>query len=253
MTGWKMWEHGVPDSRLEVIERYPENDNANKPLWKCKCRCGKETIVKGAYLKNGVTKSCGCYAAEVHQKQGQANSTNIAGKRFSKLVALEPTDKRNDNHVIWKCKCDCGNIVYASTKQLKSMSSCGCSQRSIGEQNILNFLQSGNYNFIYNKAYFPDLIMSKGGKGRYDFIILDEQNNPIRLIEFDGKQHLSEQYNLWFSQMTSFEERYANDQIKNQYAISHNIPLVRIPYNYKNNITKEILFGDVFLIPEFKN
>lgn len=28
--------------------------------WKCLCRCGKETVVKGASLRNGNTKSCGC-------------------------------------------------------------------------------------------------------------------------------------------------------------------------------------------------
>ena len=31
MTGWKMWEHGVPESRLEVIKRYELNDTENKP------------------------------------------------------------------------------------------------------------------------------------------------------------------------------------------------------------------------------
>ena len=24
MTGWKMWEHGVPDSRIIVVERGPD-------------------------------------------------------------------------------------------------------------------------------------------------------------------------------------------------------------------------------------
>lgn len=29
--------------------------------WLCRCDCGKETIVRGAELNNGHTKSCGCY------------------------------------------------------------------------------------------------------------------------------------------------------------------------------------------------
>jgi len=31
MTGWKMWEHGVPDSRLTVLERASTNGLENKP------------------------------------------------------------------------------------------------------------------------------------------------------------------------------------------------------------------------------
>lgn len=29
--------------------------------WECKCDCGNECIVEGEFLRNGTTKSCGCY------------------------------------------------------------------------------------------------------------------------------------------------------------------------------------------------
>lgn len=29
-------------------------------LWRCKCDCGKETIVRGSAIKSGHSKSCGC-------------------------------------------------------------------------------------------------------------------------------------------------------------------------------------------------
>lgn len=32
-----------------------------KIYWKCKCKCGTEKLVRGDGLKNGTTKSCGCY------------------------------------------------------------------------------------------------------------------------------------------------------------------------------------------------
>lgn len=56
----------------------------------------------------------------------------IEGKRFGRLVAISPTEKRDTNgSVIWKCKCDCGNIVEVSAKSLTAESgrntrSCGC-------------------------------------------------------------------------------------------------------------------------------
>lgn len=34
------------------------------------------------------------------------------------------------------------------------------------------------------------------------------------------------------------------DKVKNEYALSHGIPLVRIPYWERDNITLEMLFGD---------
>ena len=38
------------------------------------------------------------------------------------------------------------------------------------------------------------------------------------------------------------------DTIKNNYAFNHNIPLVRIPYTERDNITLEMIMGDKYLI-----
>ena len=35
---------------------------------------------------------------------------------------------------------------------------------------------------------------------------------------------------------------------KNQYAFDHNIPLVRIPYKERDNITLDLLLGDKYLL-----
>ncbi len=49
--------------RLTVIER-AENTPGGTARWRCKCDCGKETVVVGSYLRNGSIKSCGCYMRE---------------------------------------------------------------------------------------------------------------------------------------------------------------------------------------------
>lgn len=53
---------------------------------------------------------------------------NIQNERFGMLTAIEPTDQRNFGNVIWKCRCDCGQITYRSTNYLDKdrMCSCGC-------------------------------------------------------------------------------------------------------------------------------
>lgn len=53
---------------------------------------------------------------------------DIRNQRFGMLVAKEPTEQREFGNVVWKCECDCGNIVYKATNRLsrKRMCSCGC-------------------------------------------------------------------------------------------------------------------------------
>jgi len=56
------------------------------------------------------------------------NSINLKGKKFGKLKVVEKTEKRQRGYVIWKCLCDCGNITYVTSNNLKHnlTRSCGC-------------------------------------------------------------------------------------------------------------------------------
>lgn len=56
-------------TRLVVIER-DRNDKQGKPMWKCRCDCGNEVVVRGAALAAGRTHSCGCYDVDVHTTHG---------------------------------------------------------------------------------------------------------------------------------------------------------------------------------------
>lgn len=50
-----------------------------------------------------------------------------AGVRYGKLTAIEPTKKRDKGgSVVWRCKCDCGNIADVSGNALLRQRSCGC-------------------------------------------------------------------------------------------------------------------------------
>jgi hypothetical protein len=44
---------------LTVVQREP-NDQRGNAYWLCRCECGETAIVRGASLRNGHTKSCGC-------------------------------------------------------------------------------------------------------------------------------------------------------------------------------------------------
>lgn len=50
--------------RLEVLEMSQRKGKRNRTFWKCKCDCGKIVDVSHDRLRNGYTKSCGCYKLE---------------------------------------------------------------------------------------------------------------------------------------------------------------------------------------------
>lgn len=52
---------------------------------------------------------------------------DLIGQKFNSLTVLEKTDKRSNGKVVWKCQCDCGNITYVHTSNLRNgqVKSCG--------------------------------------------------------------------------------------------------------------------------------
>lgn len=54
---------------------------------------------------------------------------DLTGQRFGMLTVLAPTEKRMDcGCVVWKCRCDCGNLAEVSARRLirGKVKSCGC-------------------------------------------------------------------------------------------------------------------------------
>ena len=59
--------------RLLVIEECGRDANG-LALWRCRCECGKEIVVRGDNLRNENTTSCGCYNREVHTTHGMSKT-----------------------------------------------------------------------------------------------------------------------------------------------------------------------------------
>lgn len=60
--------------RLTVRERV--TSSKAQAQWRCVCDCGKETVVRSQDLRNGHTKSCGCYGLEVSTSHTPSFSTH---------------------------------------------------------------------------------------------------------------------------------------------------------------------------------
>ena len=57
-----------------------------------------------------------------------ANVKDITGKKFGRLMVIKPTKRRRQRTVVWKCSCNCGNIVFVKGTSLRNgdTKSCGC-------------------------------------------------------------------------------------------------------------------------------
>lgn len=106
---------------------------------------------------------------------------------------------------------------------------------------INQILSENNINYLTQYA----VQSSNNGYYRFDFVLLDDDSNIIRFIEFDGEQHYADKCSQYYG---DFEEIHKRDLEKNEYCKNNNIPLVRIPYWERDNLTLDMIVGNKYLI-----
>lgn len=147
-------------------------------------------------------------------------------------VWLNPQEYTNcmDRQLIIKCKC--GNTFQTSyanyTRAGVNQCSICAKVKSKGEVLIENFLNKNNIEYIY-QFRFEDCRDVKPLP--FDFYL------PIFniCIEYDGQGHY---YPIFTEE--SYLLTVKHDNIKNNYCISNNIPLLRIPYFEIQNMEQKI-------------
>ena len=234
--------------KLTVIEEIPERDNGRNIHYKCICECGNIITPRSSDLKNGYSTSCGKCKIGTYK--------DLSNKKFGKLIAIEPILNKNDKcyegragrNMIWLCKCECGTTkkIPANWLTERRVVSCGCGIGTIsaGEQEIINILNNNKIKYR-TEVTFSDLFSDKNRNLRFDFGLIDDNNNIIRLIEFDGKQHFEAASGYYTNKFNRIQK---HDKIKNDYCKNNNIPLVRLPYWELNNITLDMLLGEKYLV-----
>ena len=117
-------------------------------IWRCQCECGTIKDIKSGSLQSGNTQSCGCYNKE---RVSEAIKKDLTGQVFGRLTVLEDMG-RIHGYVLWRCLCDCGNIVDVISGNLQNgnTQSCGCYKR---EQ--LSETQSGEKSHFWKGGITP--------------------------------------------------------------------------------------------------
>ena len=221
---------------LTVIER-AENTKDGRAMWKCRCKCGNETIVLGKHLRSGNTKSCGCYQRERAAQSNMDRVGSLVGKKFGKLTVISEngfiTHPSGRKSRIYYCECDCGNIVPAAQHQYLAygdLTSCGCI-RSKGEFQIEQLLKQHNIEYVREYS-FNDLIDDL--PLRFDFAIF-KNKQLLGLIEFQGEQHYNPSNGFYN------ETIIEHDKMKKDYCNKNNIKLITIDYKRNYDIKYEDL------------
>lgn len=242
LTGQKFEKLTVLHFDKEYTIQMREKKNNTESYWYCQCDCGNYVRQTTSQLKLGLVKSCGCLVKEklsiimreyVQPLAVEKITQDLTGQRFGYLTVLG-RGKTKYHNIHWICQCDCGNIKEIAGKSLRQglTQSCGCIGNSLGENKIKNILLNNNINFV-QEYKFEDL--KDKSYLRFDFAIFDKDNNLIKLIEYDGKQHTQES-SIWHT-----ETVIKHDEMKDNYCKENNIPLLRIPYTDLEKINLEYL------------
>lgn len=225
---------------LYVIERDENictNNGRSHVAWKCLCLCGNVVTVRSDNLRKGCTISCGCIKKKNLREAGINRKNDLTNKSFGFLTVICDSGRRDsDGSVIWKCRCDCGNIVEVSSCNLlrkkEPTISCGC-KKSKGEKKIIDILKEMDEEFVTQKT-FKNCRNPKTNKLLFFDFYLEKYN---LLIEYDGEQH----FHIIKNDRYGFEDLKFRDKYKEKWCKDNNIYLHRIPYTDLNIITIEYI------------
>lgn len=226
--------------KLIALQPTEKRSSNNSIIWECICDCGNTHFVATNNLVSGKVSSCGCLQREAITQMNKDRAHNLLGRTFGLLTIIEQVPNQG-THRRWKAKCACGKEILVTTSALLYMGqqSCGCTIFSKGENKIIEILTENNIKFKTEYSFDDLIFLDTKKKARYDFYLPDFNT----LIEFDGKQHFI-QSSGYYDNPEKFKRTQEHDLIKNQYAKTHNIKLIRIPYNYLDQITISQLLPD---------
>lgn len=117
----------------------------------------------------------------------------LVGQRFGRLTVLERLGANARKEVMWRCQCDCGNIVDVPTANLRSKRtvSCGCNRV---EKSTANFtahpreetlgLENGS-NFSRLRAEKPQRNNTTGYRGVSQL----KSGNYVAYVYYQRKQY----------------------------------------------------------------
>lgn len=115
--------------------------------------------------------------------------TDITGKRFGRLVAIERVGSQHKSP-LWKCKCDCGNIIDVSLQKLNTgdTKSCGCLKKDYYKNELANNIKEYQLDGT-NVAYLKINKLSKVNKSGVRGVSQKKNGKWLAQITFKRKNY----------------------------------------------------------------
>lgn len=179
----------------------------------------------------------GCPQCELEAKTTRNTRTTEDFIEWSKQLHGDKYDysmtcyTRGDKPVEIGCKQHGTFVVGRAEKHHKLGQGCPkCRKGSKGEEIIKNILTTYNIEFVPQKKFDDCISHISGTRLSFDFYL------PTYgiLIEYDGEQHHKK--SPLFHPGDRFERMQQHDIIKNEYAKTHNLVLIRIPHSHLTRI-----------------
>lgn len=231
----------------KVIERDKNpKSKSHETFWISECQnCGNIASVRKTDLDKA-PRSCNKCKGEIIvrtlEEGGYIKHPIKVGERFGLLVVLDRPHTKNSKSYC-KCLCDCGNTVEVRKDHLLGLRrdgrtiSCGCASESSGEIKIRQILEQENVNFQKQYRVKDD----DNNVMVFDFVILDDNNQIIKCIEFNGKQHYEPIE--FFGGEEYYQTQQVRDQRKRDWCQTHAIILQEIPYWQLDDINPQMLLS----------
>lgn len=181
----------------------------------------------------------------IKQKERKRMYTSLLKEQTKFYIYKKEVDEMHNNNITIKeivyntsdkflVKCNtCEHEWYTNFHKLKQGRGCPLCKSSRGEKIINKFLINNKYNFEREYKFKNSKVSSL----RFDFAVFIK--NKIKLIEFDGMQHFSVDYQFGEeNKEDKFSKTVERDKRKNEFCEKHKIDLLRIPYYDIKNTDK---------------
>lgn len=226
-----------------LFEEKKSYSGKNARIWECTCKCGNIAYLSTYDLHSRKFLCCNeC----INKKFSEQKFIDETGNKYGKLTVLSYVGKNTDRRDLWLCQCECGNQKVTTAKSLRAglCQSCGCI-KSKGEEKINQILKQLNYNYK-TQFYFNEL--RDYDKNRplplyFDFAVFNKDNKLLCLIEYQGEQHYPNEYSHnapWYTE-NELNDLCKRDNLKREYCIKNNIPLIEIKYTDYDKINLDYI------------
>jgi hypothetical protein len=116
---------------------------------------------------------------------------DLSGKKFNRLLVMKPVWIKKQKK--WECLCDCGNMNFFLTSDIKSgkVKSCGCYNKEVVKKRM-----SGENNFRWkggksiNKRGYMEIRFGEN-RGKLEHRYVYEQHYGIKLLPHQNIHHIN--------------------------------------------------------------